>query len=61
MPPEIIELESKMEATEGNEATFHCQASGFPRPVYAWLDPVSFVSIVCFFHFAEYFIKHNKF
>lgn len=39
VPPEIIELEPKMEATEGNEATFHCQASGFPRPVYAWLDP----------------------
>lgn len=30
-----------MKATEGNEATFRCLAAGFPRPTYAWLDPVS--------------------
>ncbi|XP_015903524.1 fasciclin-2 isoform X2 [Parasteatoda tepidariorum] len=39
VPPEIIELDDRIEATEGNEAMFRCQASGFPRPVYAWFDP----------------------
>ncbi|CAL1264405.1 unnamed protein product [Larinioides sclopetarius] len=39
VPPEIIELDEKLEATEGNEAMLRCQASGFPRPVYAWFDP----------------------
>ncbi|XP_035207265.1 fasciclin-2-like isoform X3 [Stegodyphus dumicola] len=39
VPPEIIELDDKLEATEGNEAVMRCQASGFPRPVYAWFDP----------------------
>ncbi|GIY24720.1 fasciclin-2 [Caerostris extrusa] len=39
VPPEIIELDDKLEATEGNEAMLRCQASGFPRPVYAWFDP----------------------
>ncbi|GBO35711.1 Fasciclin-2, partial [Araneus ventricosus] len=39
VPPEIIELDDKLEATESNEAMLRCQASGFPRPVYAWFDP----------------------
>ncbi|KAF8792826.1 fasciclin-2-like isoform X1 [Argiope bruennichi] len=39
VPPEIIELDDRMEATEGNEAMLRCQASGFPRPAYAWFDP----------------------
>ncbi|GFT44026.1 fasciclin-2 [Nephila pilipes] len=39
VPPEIIELDDKLEATEGNEAMLRCQASGFPRPAYAWFDP----------------------
>ncbi|KAG8196694.1 hypothetical protein JTE90_023205 [Oedothorax gibbosus] len=39
VPPEIIELDDRLETTEGNEATLRCQASGFPRPSYAWFDP----------------------
>ncbi|XP_067129306.1 fasciclin-2-like isoform X3 [Centruroides vittatus] len=39
VPPKIIQLESIVEVTEGEEAALTCEATGSPPPEYTWLDP----------------------